>query len=83
MSPIRRRKLTAREDQILAADKVLKTFKKHKRAQLIMACGTGKTLVSLLISERGRYKSIVIFVPSLRMAIKDARDRLKNEKIEP
>lgn len=67
MSPLRRKKLEADPHQLAAIKAVLKTLKKHQRAQLIMACGTGKTLVSLRVAEDGRFKTIVVFVPSLAL----------------
>jgi predicted helicase len=67
VSPVRRRKLFAAKHQVTAVKEVLRTFKKHRRAQLLMACGTGKTLVSLLVAEAGRFKTIAVFVPSLAL----------------
>lgn len=67
MSPLRRRKLVPLKHQIKATKEVLAGLKKHARVQLIMACGTGKTLVSLTVAEQGRFKVIVVFVPSLAL----------------
>ena len=38
--------------QKLAFDDVVTGFEKHDRGKMIMACGTGKTLVSLHIAEK-------------------------------
>ncbi len=57
----------ARPHQIEATTKVLAALKTQARTQLIMACGTGKTLTSLRIAEQGKFKRIVVFVPSLAL----------------
>ena len=41
----------AREHQKLAIEDCIKGFDTHDRGQLIMACGTGKTLTSLRLAE--------------------------------
>ena len=41
-----------KQHQTDAINSTLEKFKKHDRGQLIMACGTGKTLVSLNIAEQ-------------------------------
>lgn len=66
MNPIRR-KSVARSHQIEATKKILAVFKKKSRTQCIMACGTGKTLVSLHVAEQGKFKTVVVFVPSLAL----------------
>lgn len=44
-------------------------FKKHKRGQLIMACGTGKTITALHIAEQeaGEGSSVLYLVPSISL----------------
>ena len=46
---------------------VLRGFKKDNRGQLVMACGTGKTLVGLRLHEEISSKLTVLFVPSLSL----------------
>ena len=51
--------------QLDAIDDVVAGFKTAERGQLIMACGTGKTFVSLWIKERLDAKRALVLVPSL------------------
>lgn len=50
-------------------DKVVDYFKENERGRLIMACGTGKTMTSLKISEKQtNHKGTVLFlVPSIAL----------------
>ena len=50
-----------------AIKNVLKSFKKHKKGKLIMACGTGKTYTSLKINEQLRSKITLYVVPSISL----------------
>lgn len=45
-------------------------FEKHDRAQLIMACGTGKTFVGLWISEQLKANNTLVLFPSLLLLSK-------------
>ena len=47
--------------------KVVKGFTKADRGQLIMACGTGKTLTSLFIKEKLAAERTLVLVPSLSL----------------
>ena len=53
--------------QLEALDAVEDGFKNNDRGQLIMACGTGKTYVSLWVKERISANSTLILVPSLNL----------------
>ncbi|MEM7047684.1 MAG: type ISP restriction/modification enzyme [Pseudomonadota bacterium] len=72
--PIHPEQKTLHPYQTEAIQAVLDGFKTHDRGKLIMACGTGKTLVSLKIAERmmsssGFYGGQVLFLtPSLALA---------------
>lgn len=55
-----------REDQIDAINAVQKYFENHSRGKLIMACGTGKTLVSLKIAEQ-ESRLVLYLVPSIAL----------------
>lgn len=50
-----------------AIDKVISGFKVSDRGQLIMACGTGKTLTALFIKERLAVHRTLFLVPSLSL----------------
>ena len=59
-----------RPHQQKALKDVLAGFKEHDRGKLIMACGTGKTLLSLKIAERmlrGRGGNVLFLAPSLAL----------------
>ena len=51
--------------QLEAIENVIEGFKTAERGQLIMACGTGKTFVSLWVKERLDAKRTLVLVPSL------------------
>jgi predicted helicase len=51
--------------QLDAIEDVVSGFETAERGQLIMACGTGKTLVSLWVKERLDAKRTLVLVPSL------------------
>ncbi len=55
------------EHQKDAIKNVVKGFRKHDRGQLIMACGTGKTLTTLWINERLKSQRTLVLVPSLSL----------------
>jgi len=54
--------------QAKAIDDCLKGFKDNSVGQLIMACGTGKTLTSMWVAKGLGAKKIVVFVPSISLA---------------
>jgi superfamily II DNA or RNA helicase len=56
-----------REYQDQAVKALVDEFGISNRAQLIMACGTGKTMVCMWIAEELSPKSIIIFLPSLAL----------------
>ncbi|WP_181925916.1 DEAD/DEAH box helicase family protein, partial [Cupriavidus taiwanensis] len=60
-------KLAPRPHQHEAIIDVLQGFKDHDRGQLIMACGTGKTLTALWIAEAMRARLTVVFLPSIAL----------------
>jgi superfamily II DNA or RNA helicase len=51
--------------QLKAIEEVCAGFRSADRGQLIMACGTGKTLVSMWVKERLASKRTLVLVPSL------------------
>lgn len=56
-----------RPHQDRAVKDVLDGFKNHNRGQLIMACGTGKSLTSLWIYEDLDPQTAIVFVPSISL----------------
>jgi len=56
-----------RPHQIKAIRAAVKELKSNSRTQVIMACGSGKTLVGFAVSQKLEASSIVVFVPSLAL----------------
>jgi superfamily II DNA or RNA helicase len=56
-----------RDHQTEAIEKVAKGFKDASKGQLIMACGTGKTLITLWIKENLKADLTLILLPSLSL----------------
>ncbi|MHB8449306.1 MAG: DEAD/DEAH box helicase [Mycobacteriales bacterium] len=57
-----------------AIDAVCSGFNQHDRGQLVMACGTGKTLVGLWVSERLGCRRTLVLVPSLSLLAQTLRE---------
>jgi superfamily II DNA or RNA helicase len=53
--------------QITALEKIAETFAKSERAHVVMACGTGKTLVALWAVGQLKPKTVLVLVPSLTL----------------
>jgi superfamily II DNA or RNA helicase len=53
--------------QLEALSQIADTLAQHDRAQIVMACGTGKTLVALWAVERLNPKTVLVLVPSLTL----------------
>ena len=60
-------KLTPRPHQLAAVDAITKELSINDRATVIMACGSGKTLVALWAAKELKTKSILILLPSLAL----------------
>ncbi|MDC3409929.1 Helicase associated domain protein [Alphaproteobacteria bacterium] len=71
---------TIRPYQQEAIQKVIKGFETHNRGKLIMACGTGKTLVTLWIKEILEAKTTLIFLPSLNLLSQTLFEWTSNSK---
>jgi predicted helicase len=54
-------------DQIEALTRISGTLAKSDRAHVVMACGTGKTLVALWAVETLKPKTVLVLVPSLTL----------------
>jgi|1048.fasta_scaffold00127_3 superfamily II DNA or RNA helicase len=67
-----------RPHQQEALDQVVLGFKKSDRGQLIMACGSGKTLTALRINEVIAKDLTVVLVPSLTLLSQTLNDWLKD-----
>jgi superfamily II DNA or RNA helicase len=69
-----------RPHQAKALSSVLEGLSKSDRGQLIMACGTGKTLTGLRINEAMANDLTVLLVPSLTLLSQTLKDWLTDKK---
>ena len=60
--------------QRTAIKEVVKGFQTWDRGQLIMACGTGKTLTAWFITERLKAERVLVLVPSLSLLKQTMRE---------
>ncbi len=68
LSKVKKRKpFSRRNHQIKAVNEVLEKINAVNRGQVLMACGTGKTLTSLWIKEDLKAKQVLVLVPSLNL----------------
>lgn len=67
-----------RPHQRRAISDVCEGFRKNDRGQLIMASGTGKTLVNLWIAERLRIQRTLVILPSLSLLAQTLREWTSN-----
>jgi predicted helicase len=67
LKSIKRETKKPREHQQTAIDKTIAGFGDHDRGQLIMACGAGKTLTCLWLSEAMKTQRTLVLVPSLSL----------------
>lgn len=58
---------TPRPHQIRAIEAVANSLREESRGQLIMACGTGKTLTTLWIKEKLSANKTLVLLPSLNL----------------
>lgn len=70
---------TPRPHQATARDAVLAGFLQSDRGQLVMACGTGKTLTSLFIANALEARRVLFLVPSLSLLSQVLREWISNE----
>jgi predicted helicase len=65
--PVTIPKLTPRPYQIETLTRISETLSRSDRAHVVMACGTGKTLVALWAVEALKPKTVLVLVPSLTL----------------
>jgi superfamily II DNA or RNA helicase len=78
LAPTRRPALERRPHQQDAIKDVLAGFEWADRGQLIMACGTGKTLVALWVAEDLGSQRTMVLVPSLTLLSQTLREWTAN-----
>lgn len=65
--PVKRKPLTPDPYQGEALSNIAACLDKNDRGTVVMACGTGKTLVALWAVEQSKAKTILVLVPSLTL----------------
>jgi len=65
--PTKRKPLTPDPYQLEALTNIANHLQANDRGTVVMACGTGKTLVALWAVEQSKAKSILVLVPSLTL----------------
>jgi superfamily II DNA or RNA helicase len=75
-------KATPRPHQQQAISGVTTGMRDHDRGQLIMACGTGKTLTALWITEQLKPAVTLVLVPSLNLLSQTLSEWAKNTTSE-
>jgi superfamily II DNA or RNA helicase len=69
------------QEEALAA--IVPTLQKESRATAIMACGTGKTLVTLWSAEQLGARKILVLLPSLALLRQTLHEWLKETSLDP
>jgi superfamily II DNA or RNA helicase len=67
LAPKKYKRKTLRPHQKKAVKDVVKGFEDNARGQMIMACGTGKTIAALGVHEQLASKRTLVLVPSLSL----------------
>ncbi len=75
-------KYQPRPHQENAIRAVVNGFEQNDRGQLIMACGTGKTLTALWISEKLESSLTLVLVPSLSLVGQNLREWGRNATLD-
>jgi superfamily II DNA or RNA helicase len=65
--PVKRKPLMPDPYQVEALSNIAACLDKNDRGTVVMACGTGKTLVALWAVEQSKAKTILVLVPSLTL----------------
>ncbi len=68
------KKITPHKTQREAINAALKHFKDNSRGQMILPCGTGKTLAAMWIAEKLGGRRILVMVPSLALLSQTLRE---------
>jgi len=75
-------KNSPRPHQQAAIEDVLKGFGEAARGQLIMACGTGKTMVSMWVWEALEAPVALVVLPSISLLAQTVREWCVNARVE-
>ncbi len=79
LQPVKPRPKRPRDYQREAITAVTRGVESADRGQMIMACGTGKTLTALFIAQKLAVKRALVLVPSLSLLNQTVRDWTAND----
>ena len=77
-APLTKERFSPRPHQEKALTDIISGFDQSSRGQLHMACGTGKTLVGLWLTERLQSNTTLVLVPSISLVAQLYREWSKN-----
>lgn len=80
--PKRKRAKPRPDDQGVAIEKLTKALEKADRTQMLAACGFGKTLVGLWVTEKMDADRVIVFTPSLHLVDQTLRSWATNAQGE-
>jgi len=60
-------KIIAKKHQLEATKEALEVLQKENRTNIVMPCGTGKTMIGSMVSESIKAKSVVLLFPSIAL----------------
>ena len=78
----KRARKTPRPYQQDALNALIPALQKDDRVSAVMACGTGKTLVSLWLAENPDFKKIIVLLPSLALLRQTLHEWLRENSWE-
>ena len=78
----KRARKTPRPYQQDALNALIPALQKNDRVSAVMACGTGKTLVSLWLAENPDFKRIIVLLPSLALLRQTLHEWLRENSWE-
>jgi len=81
--PLSRSPFTPEPYQTAALTDIKTALNTHDRATVVMACGSGKTLVSLWASQDAQPKTVLVLVPSLTLLEQTLREWSKHHTFSP
>jgi predicted helicase len=67
--------------QTQVLEDIAKTLETNSRATVVMACGTGKTLVALWAVEQAKPRSVLVLLPSLSLVQQTVREWTRHNNL--
>lgn len=82
LKPQRRPPKAPLAHHVTAIESVCSGLRRIDRGQLVMACGTGKTLIGLWVAEKLRSSSTLVLLPSLSLLAQTLREWAANSSAQ-